>query len=504
MSVQGTFDNSLLDKSGWHTLDLKASSAAASLTPTDMLTASFAAGVAEGILTCSEMKLFGYNMLVSSFGVNATSGDLVPPNADIMTFVESNDDFIQSMVSENFDTDEYWLAVGQMYAQLNGMLAGANDFSDCAKGADWKPFTWMELNLINLDGDLFDLQSAFPDSAGEEESPPKKQRHTERCSSLFKLTDDDVFFAHDTWDTYATAAPRIFKNVNIPVLTSGVVKMHTDSFSSSPGFLASVDDYYLLSGTSELTVIETSNDVFDKSAYDYLTPESVFCWARTMVANMLAVDNESWSDIFGEFHSGTYNNQWILLDASKFDAAADKATLKDVLWITEEAPGLMHAEDQTAKLVTDGYWGSYNVAYYEDIRERMGEMQSTEDAPRANLFRELQGSVKDIETMQSVMTWNDFTNDKYSLGRPSNAIMARDDLLKADARAAGGIDSKVSSLKARAGGKLTTFARCGPTFGGEDVPPFCWSGAKGTMAEDTPHAGHPDCFEYEFAAISPL
>lgn len=51
-----------------------------------------------------------------------------------------------------------------------------------------------------------------------------------------------------------------------------------------------VDDYYVLGGTSRLTVIETSNEVFNTSAYAYLTPESNMCWVRTMAANMIATN----------------------------------------------------------------------------------------------------------------------------------------------------------------------------------------------------------------------
>ena len=37
---------------------------------------------------------------------------------------------------------------------------------------------------------------------------------------------------------------------------------------SSPGFIASIDDYYVLDGTSALVVIETSNGVYNTSAYN--------------------------------------------------------------------------------------------------------------------------------------------------------------------------------------------------------------------------------------------
>ena len=142
-----------------------------------------------------------------------------------------------------------------------------------------------------------------------------------------------------------------------------------------------MDDYYLLNATSSLTVIETSLNVYDPSAYASLTPSSVTCWVRVMVAYMLASDGASWADTFSRYHSGTYNNQWMVLDAAQPPGGG-------FFWVLEEAPGLIHFEDQSAQLKADGYWGSYNVAYYDDIRQRMGEPNSYDNCPRANLFRE--------------------------------------------------------------------------------------------------------------------
>lgn len=88
---------------------------------------------------------------------------------------------------------------------------------------------------------------------------------------------------------------------------------------------------------------------------------------------MLAVNGSDWSNLFGKYHSGTYNNQWMLLDADQY--TGDNATTHDLFWVLEEAPGLIHAEDMTASLLEDGYWASYNVAYFSDIRTQMGETQ---------------------------------------------------------------------------------------------------------------------------------
>jgi hypothetical protein len=224
---------------------------------------------------------------------------------------------------------------------------------------------------------------------------------------------------------------------------------------------------------------------------------------------MLATGGQNWGELFSKYHSGTYNNQWLVVDPAKFPLSPD--TPADVLWVLEEAPGLIHAEDQTQALLSKGYWGSYNVAFYDDIRERLGETSSYDSCPRANLFREMQGNVTDLASMEWIISWNDYLNDPLSEGNPGNAIMARDDL---KGFAGGGIDAKCSSIltvrgpppsasSAVAGSgsaPLKSMARAGPTHG--PLPAFCWKDVPLASAT-TPHAGHPACFDYEWAAIQP-
>jgi hypothetical protein len=502
-SSQAWYDSSLVNSSGWWVLDV--TSSANDDSASALRSAAYAAGVAEGILSCNEITQFKYNVLTSSFGRGPNAG----PNDEILAFINDNDAWVASQIAALGEDDDYWLAISQITATMDGILEGYNQHSACAQEEGFVAMTALEINLVNLDGDLFDLMTAYPDHSSQSNKRLKNGlRHQDpstskelRCSSLFKLTDNDVFFGHDTWDTYATAAPRIFKHNNLPVRRNGDIVPYLNSFSSSPGFVASIDDYYLISGSSRLTVIETSNEVYNTSVYSLLSPETNMCWVRSMVANMLATNGSDWSNLFGRFHSGTYNNQWMVLDMNKF--VAGSADMSDLFWVLEEAPGLIHAEDMTDTLVQDGYWASYNVAYFEDIRAQMGETQSYTECPRANLFREMEGSVVDAASMKTVMGWNDYENDPYSLGKPSNAIMARDDLM---GFAAGGIDAKCSSLMTSRTSEdgevdsLVTHTRAGPTH--DSLPPFCWDGKEALDA--TPHRGHPNCFDFEWGDVQPM
>mmetsp|Transcript_5079 Transcript_5079/g.15062 ORF Transcript_5079/g.15062 Transcript_5079/m.15062 type:complete len:190 (+) Transcript_5079:2-571(+) len=162
-------------------------------------------------------------------------------------------------------------------------------------------------------------------------------------------------------------------------------------------------------------------------------------------------------------------------------------------WVLEEIPGMIFSADMASTLREDLYWASYNVAYFPKIREAMAESSSWTRDPRAKLFRQLQGNVTSIESMQRVMGWNDYRHSSVSGGDPMKAIMARGDLA---GHASGGIDSKASSAALYRGG-MATFARVGPTH--DDLPPFCWSASP----EALPHRGQPDCFSFSWERLWP-
>ena len=43
-------------------------------------------------------------------------------------------------------------------------------------------------------------------------------------------------------------------------------------------------------------------------------PQTVPYWVRAIVANQMASTAPEWHDIFYKFNSGTYNNQWMVVD----------------------------------------------------------------------------------------------------------------------------------------------------------------------------------------------
>jgi hypothetical protein len=66
------------------------------------------------------------------------------------------------------------------------------------------------------------------------------------------------------------------------VARGGGVEAHNVTFSSSPGFLASIDDLYLVKGAggSDLAVQESSINIYNASLLDLIVPQSNLCWVR--------------------------------------------------------------------------------------------------------------------------------------------------------------------------------------------------------------------------------
>ena len=75
------------------------------------------------------------------------------------------------------------------------------------------------------------------------------------------------------------------------------------SFSSYPGILSSIDDFYVIN--SRLVVLETTIGNSNKDLWKYVTPQTNLYWVRNMVANRLSFTGADWAKWFSLYNSGT-------------------------------------------------------------------------------------------------------------------------------------------------------------------------------------------------------
>jgi len=345
--------------------------------------------------------------------------------------------------------------------------------------------------LINLDGDLFDLLPAFIPSTSTIYA--KKHHHPGHCTGFIRFTKDDLFCSHNTWDSYQTML-RIFKHYHFPTLRTDT-KATDVLFSSYPGALSSIDDFYVLN--SNIFVTETTNSNFNMSLYNALTPESVLSWVRTVTANRLAGSAKEWVQLYVKYNSGTYNNQWIAVDHNLFTPGM-KQLLPDTVWVVEQIPGYAESADVTDIVNKDGYWASYNVPYFPYIYNIMGfpgavityGPEYSRNCSRANIFQRDSRKVHSLKDVQRIMQYNEYQTDPFSSDNPCNTIAARCDLPLGGYDTSGALDAKATSHNGML--EAWAWAISGPTH--QDQPPFVWN----NMWSNQSHLGQPTKFDFDW------
>lgn len=461
---------------------------------------AYAAGLVEGYLT-KDLIYKHWNNLYHNYCKNEEAYC-----KRLKTFLEINMDFMNKNIQEH-RSDFYWNHIALLLEQVKGLQDG---YKGTPSFPDTRPDV-MGVMIFNLFGDLLDLEVILNKTI---RNRPFDNGH---CSALIKFLPGykDLYVAQDTWNNYTTML-RILKKYVIPLKINSfrsnkIIPGHTTSFSSYPGTVFSGDDFYIAS--SGLVILETSISNSNTSLFKYVKPDSVVLeWIRNLIANRLATRGKEWANIFSRFNSGTYNNQWMIVDYKKF--IPNTKPQKDLLWILEQLPNYIVSRDQTDTLLRQGYWPSYNRPYYDKIFnlsglpemvKKYGDYFTYDKAPRALIFKRDQGKVLDLKTMTNLMRYNDYKNDPISRCKcnppfsANNAIASRMDLNPPNGSypfpslgnaAYGSIDMKLTNYSMQQ--QYQFIAYSGPTY--DKQPPFEWSSS---IYTDIPHLGHPDLWKFD-------
>jgi len=485
-----------VNKTGWAFVEVESKTT----WPDEMQ--AYAAGMAEGYLTKDLIYDFWRNTIENY------CDDKPKVCRYIQKFVSQNVEWTAKSAQKNKAINPYWYQVNLFIQQFEGLF---NGFQKAANGTIPAKLTRNDLLWINILEDIDDLANALDPNPTRD--PTDTMGH---CSVLLKLIGNrDLFSSHVTWTKYQTML-RVIKRYNLAYKTSSTpgsptVPAAEISFSSYPGMLHSMDDFYIAS--SGLFVTETTIENYNRDLWAKLKPtNTLFAGLRAMISNRLATDGNSWTTYFSRYNSGTYNNQWMIVNYNLFEPT--KPIKDGLLWVLEQLPGKIVAKDVTSVLKSQGYWASYNTPYFNEIFEasgsptmvkKYGDFYSYENAPRAKIFARDQGKVTDLDSMMKLMRYNDFQNDPLSRCNCSppysaeNAISSRNDLNPANGtypikalghRSSGSTDMKVTNLDLLLLQQFVAWG--GPAF--DPLPPFQWSK---TDFKDLPHHGMPDKFEFE-------
>ncbi|XP_050392205.1 phospholipase B-like 1 isoform X1 [Patella vulgata] len=491
----GTFNDSLLDV-GWGILDIVAGHGQTQALDDDIM---FAAGFLEGVFTAARIADHHKNVLDIFF--NKPESAVIIPK--LMKYFAAQDQWMRKMIKENAKKDPFWTHVGLVTSQFDGLLEGYQAARLTQKSLP--DLQMYDFQMMNSNGDLSDLIAiVYPQGIADWRNMTREEAFRYiitggRCSAMVKVLGayEDLFMSHSTWFNYGGTS-RIYKHWNFNVSNPNTAAKKL-SFSSYPGFLESIDDFYMMS--SQMVMLQTTNNLFDKTLYKYCTPQSLFAWQRVRVANMMANSGEEWAKALERYNSGTYNNQYMVIDLKQISLG--KEIRDNALWVVEQIPSLVASGDQT-KILRTGYWPSYNVPFFDDVYEKSGYPDfvakhgvdaSYQLAPRAKIFRRDEGKILDLDSFKNIMRYNDYKDDTYSENNPCNTICCRGDLEATGAGAFGCYDTKVTDFTMAL--NLQADIVNGPTLGNK-LPPFQW-----TAQFNQSHVGLPNVYNFPFITASP-
>jgi hypothetical protein len=440
----------------------------------------YAAGYLEGLLTARRIEQLTNNTIDDQLhghvfkqpGENKAS-----KWTEAMAWLEANMAFVRT---ESQRTEgPFWRRLNLLISQFDGLLAGAQ-----AGGANMNEG---RLLFLNANGDLEDILRVIN----------AVDKHKDKCSAMIKiLPTGEVLFGHTTWDSYAMMV-RSLKHYDFELRGEDRIQV---SFSSSPGVLSSVDDFYLTD--RGLGIMETTNGQYNPSLDALVTPASVLSWMRASVATQVARDAHEWARLFAIGNSGTYNNQWM---------AIEHRQSPPVLVVLEQSPGYVEWHNMTDQLRAAGYWASYNIPAFPRIYNRTGFAAnasikdkkpvgdySHKTAPRAKMFHQKLAGVRSVPDFKAVLRYNNYLKDPLSRGDACIAIAERCDLNEKSPQfeLSGAVDAKVTTGKMAA--ELRFSAQFGPTF--DQQPVFRWD----EVFDPTPlHLGQPEAFNFSWVVFGP-
>lgn len=180
---------------------------------------SYSAGYCEGYLTQKQIWHAYQNFLA-----DILKGKQLLDEA--MVFVIDQNNYIKAMIGKR-PADAYWQLVNTLWQQLMGMYDGYSARVSELGLAEQK-LTFNQFYYLTNMGDLGEIMEAF--------YPPESSvAKTPDCNIFIKLTDEDLYSTHSTFNRYSLML-RIYKIYNF-AWSNPLVLSNRVQFSSRPGDL---------------------------------------------------------------------------------------------------------------------------------------------------------------------------------------------------------------------------------------------------------------------------
>ncbi|EDO39917.1 predicted protein [Nematostella vectensis] len=455
-----------INQTGWSYLEVFSNESYS-----DVLQAT-AAGMAEGFITADLIHM-DYMNKYADYCKNDENFC-----KKLTEYLRGNEAWRAKMIKSHLN-ESYWYQVQLIDAQVEGIKKGYHN-----KSLALPEIPDLAFFFFQASGDLEDLEVAL------KKENPSRILGSGSCSALVKVLPEhkDIFISHVTWDTYLGML-RIFKMYDFPFTRKGRKDLRVIAKRVS----------------IETTIGNTNEDL-----WKYVTPQGTLLeWVRVMIANRLARTSDEWTFLFSKHNSGTYNNQWMVLDYKLFTPG--QPIQPGTLSVLEQIPGMTETADMSVYLQENGYWASYNLPYFPTIYNMSGQEASREAYgswfdyhlnPRAQIFKRDQSKVVDLETMMKLMRWvncnRTLVKKCHSPPPPLTFDSTKEDDFLGCALVFAALPShcfhpQITSFELFQ--KFQCIAVSGPTH--DQQPAFQWS----TSEWEKP-LGHPDKFDFEPVKVS--
>ncbi|OHT02646.1 Laminin A family protein [Tritrichomonas foetus] len=343
-----------------------------------------------------------------------------------------------------YPDSKYWRQINVIYS----MLMGLHDGYDVASPANEK-LSLMEMFVMVAMGDSLELLASW-------DWIPRNAEILQRCTGVIKMSpeEDDIYFAHNSWTDYRCLHSYLKKYIiPTPDFSSPEVFLSTQM-----GLLSSPDDFFVNGGG--LMVFETTFTLQNRTLYThYCHPRLVLNWMRTLLAMFTATNVQEWEDQFLKLNSGTYNNDYFVVDTKLLKR--EGRVEKDLIHVVAQLPGPFRwVEDLTQELYEKTFVASFNVPkiksasdfmeYERAIGVSAGFCNYTECSRFLITTRE-SPRLKDFETFKHFMRYSGFERDAYGVYKGvhdhSCTISSRGDLGH-NPNSHGGINTKATMASA--------------------------------------------------------
>lgn len=309
-------------------------------------------------------------------------------------------------------TDNYWHQIRIFYHQIDGLAHGFR--IGVERSREEIELDRVDFLLLNAAADLPDYRiyyENFVNVSNEFEYEPVPVKASMMVKFLMdqqSRTPNKVLLGHSSDGNYAAMLRCLkkykfhFHGIGKTTHKSHEVHGVDIAFTGYPGGLASSDDFYIVSGKrSKLTVagIRLQNHNVDLWRTVGMRHTALLS-SRVMAANRLAHSGKSWTMIMKK-NPSFGSKQWLVVDvkrmhnitsmaqeqliseptpitATGFESGADELpmtvieevkqpkTRNGAVWIVDQLPGRLHAEDMTKEIVYDqGVWTGNGIPYFK-------------------------------------------------------------------------------------------------------------------------------------------